>query len=93
MSHPDRTRKRVVVSGRVQGVYFRGATQAFAKSEDLAGWVRNLPDGCVEAVFEGPRDAVERAIAFCRTGPRSAQVDRIDVWEQPNEDLRGFHVR
>ena len=74
-------------------MYFRGSTAAFAKIEDLAGWVRNLPDGRVEAVFEGPRDAVERAIAFCRTGPRWAKVERVDVQEQPQENLRGFHVR
>ena len=93
MTVPERIGTRVVVTGRVQGVYFRGSTAAFAKSEDLAGWVRNLPDGRVEAVFEGPRDAVERAIAFCRTGPRWAKVEQVDVREQPHENLRGFHVR
>jgi len=93
MTLPERISRRVVVTGRVQGVYFRGSTLDFAKSEDLAGWVRNLPDGRVEAVFEGHRDAVERAIAFCRVGPRWANVERVDVQEQPLEDSSGFRVR
>jgi acylphosphatase len=83
----------VVVTGRVQGVYFRGSTEAFAQSERIAGWVRNLRDGSVEAVFEGPRSAVERAIEFCRVGPRWARVEDIDVREHPLEGLNGFHVR
>jgi acylphosphatase len=90
---PERICRRLVVTGRVQGVYFRGSTEAFARSEQVAGWVRNLPDGSVEAVFEGARDAVERAIAFCRVGPRWARVERVDVREQPLENLVDFHVR
>jgi acylphosphatase len=74
-------------------VYFRGSVQAFAQSERVAGWVRNLRDGSVEAVFEGPCDAVERAIAFCRVGPRWASVEQVDVREQPPEGLGVFHVR
>ncbi|MGE4607569.1 MAG: acylphosphatase [Myxococcota bacterium] len=89
----ERICRRVVVTGRVQGVYFRGSTEAFAQSERVAGWVRNLRDGSVEAVFEGPRDAVERAIAFCRVGPRWASVERVDVRAHPPEGLSGFHVR
>ena len=83
----------MVVTGRVQGVYFRGSIEAFAQSEHVAGWVRNLRDGSVEVVFEGPREAVERAIAFCRVGPRWASVERVDVCEQPPEGLSGFRVR
>ena len=90
---PERICRRVVVTGRVQGVYFRGSTEAFALSENLTGWVRNLPDGSVEAIFEGPRDAVERAVAFCRIGPRWASVERVDVKEQPPEGFSGFRVR
>ena len=83
----------MVVTGRVQGVYFRGSTEAFARSEQLVGWVRNLPDGSVEAVFEGPEDAVERAIAFCGVGPRWASVERVDVRELALENFSVFDVR
>jgi len=82
-----------VVTGRVQGVFFRASTVDFARSERVAGWVRNLRDGSVEAVFEGPRAAVERAIEFCRVGPRWAKVERVDVRELPAEGLSGFHAR
>lgn len=89
----ERICRRVVVTGRVQGVYFRGSIEAFAKSERLTGWVRNRTDGRVEAVFEGPRDAVERTIAFCRVGPRWANVERVEVREQPPEEFTRFQVR
>jgi len=92
-SSTERICRHVAVIGRVQGVYFRGSTQQFAQSEGLTGWVRNLRDGSVEAVFEGPRDAVERAIAFCRVGPRWARVERVDVREHPAEGLVRFEVR
>ena len=89
-----RVQARVIVSGRVQGVFFRAETQAMALSEGLAGWVRNLPDGRVEAVFEGEKEAVERAIAWCRRGPTLARVDDIEVrWEDEPRQLRGFQVR
>jgi acylphosphatase len=86
-------RRRVRVEGRVQGVWFRGATQAQARALGLAGWVRNRPDGSVEAVFEGPRAAVEHALAFCRRGPPAAHVERVEVADEPPEGLRGFDVR
>jgi acylphosphatase len=89
----ERVRRRVVVRGRVQGVWFRGATEQEARALGLAGWVRNRPDGCVEAVFEGPHEAVEAALAFCRKGPPAARVDHVEVAEEPPEGLRGFHVR
>ena len=89
----ERICQHVIVSGHVQGVYFRGSTQEFARSEGLTGWVRNLPDGRVEAVFEGPRDAVERAVAFCGVGPRWARVDHVDQREHPSVGLAGFEVR
>jgi acylphosphatase len=88
----DRVRRRVRVHGRVQGVWFRGATQARARALGLAGWVRNRPDGSVEAVFEGGRDGVEAALAFCRTGPPAARVEGVEVVEEPPEGLRGFDV-
>jgi len=89
----DRVRKRVVVCGRVQGVWFRGATEAEARALGLAGWVRNRADGSVEAVFEGARDAVDRALAFCRRGPPAARVERIEIADEPPEGLDGFAVR
>ena len=86
-------RRRVVVHGRVQGVFFRATTRDVARAAGVAGWVRNRPDGTVEAVFEGAPDAVDRLVAFARTGPDHARVDRVDVHEEPTEGLRGFDVR
>jgi len=85
-------RRRVVVHGYVQGVGFRFAVQRTASSRDLAGWVRNRPDGAVEAVFEGERDDVEALVDFCRRGPRGAEVDRVDVEAESPEGLAGFRV-
>jgi acylphosphatase len=86
-------RRRVIVHGRVQGVWFRGATQAEARAAGVAGWVRNRPDGSVEAVFEGPPPEVARLLAFCREGPPSARVDRVEELEEAPEGLSGFEVR
>ena len=86
-------RRRVVVHGYVQGVFFRETTRRRAMSIGVAGWVRNLPDGTVEAVFEGEREAVERLVDFCREGPRGARVDRVDVESQDPEELAGFETR
>jgi acylphosphatase len=88
----DSVRRRVVAHGRVQGVFFRGSVRQRARSEGVAGWVRNRPDGAVEAVFEGPPDAVERLVDFARSGPRSADVDRAEVSEEEPEGLGGFEV-
>ncbi|HEX2486590.1 MAG TPA: acylphosphatase [Myxococcota bacterium] len=85
-------RRRVVVHGRVQGVFFRGATQAEARAAGVAGFVRNLPDGSVEAVFEGPAERVDELVAFCRRGPPAARVERVEVSEEPVEGLAGFRV-
>ena len=85
-------RRRVVVHGYVQGVGFRFAVQRAASSRDLAGWVRNRPDGAVEAVFEGERDDVEALVDFCRRGPRGAEVDRVDVEAESPESLAGFRI-
>jgi acylphosphatase len=89
----DRIRRRVVVSGRVQGVGFRAATRSRAEAHGLAGWVRNLPDGSVEAAFEGDPEAVEAMLGFCRAGPRFAHVERLEVCEEPVEGLRRFEFR
>ncbi|HDR72472.1 MAG TPA: acylphosphatase [Methanoculleus sp.] len=87
-------RAHVWVSGRVQGVYFRDATRASAERSGVAGWVRNLPDGRVEAVFEGDPGAVDRMVEFCRSGPRSARVERVEVVEEDfRGELQGFEVR
>jgi acylphosphatase len=77
-----RRRARVVVSGRVQGVWFRESTRRRAEELGVGGWVRNLPDGRVEACFEGAPAAVEAAVAFVRRGPPLARVDEASVEEE-----------
>ena len=84
-------RKRVVVAGFVQGVGFR--VSVARRARDVGGWVRNLPDGRVEAVFEGPDDAVEALVAFCRVGPRGAEVSSVDVFDEEPEGATTFEVR
>jgi acylphosphatase len=86
-------RRRVVVHGNVQGVFFRDSTEKEAKSRGVAGWVRNRDDGAVEAVFEGDEDAVEALVEFCRSGPSKADVERVEAEEEDPEGLDGFHVR
>ena len=89
----DRLRAHVMIDGRVQGVNFRAAAQAQARVTGVEGWVRNLDDGRVEAVFEGPEAAVKRMISWCYSGPRPARVDRVNVeWEQPTGQERGFQI-
>lgn len=85
-------RRRVVVRGHVQGVFFRETTRRRALAESVAGWVRNQPDGTVEAVFEGEREQVERLVAFAREGPRGARVDWVDVVSEEPQALEGFEV-
>lgn len=83
-------RARVVIRGRVQGVFFRAETRDRARSLGLAGWVRNVPDGTVEAVFEGDRERIDWMLAWCRRGPGLAEVDDIEVeWEEPRGE-EGF---
>ena len=86
-------RRRVVVQGQVQGVFFRETARRRAVSAGVAGWVRNAPDGSVEAVFEGEREAVDRLVAFMQEGPRGARVDWVDVVNEEPEGLEGFAVR
>jgi acylphosphatase len=85
-------RVRAIVSGRVQGVWFRASVREIADSLGLAGWVRNLTDGSVEAVFEGPLAHVERAIVWCATGPDRAVVDHIETFAETPEGLSGFRI-
>jgi acylphosphatase len=89
----QRIRRHVVVSGRVQGVFFRDSTRREAERSGVAGWVSNRYDGAVEAVLEGPSDAVERVLRFMREGPRHARVEDIDVREEEPESLTTFSVR
>ena len=86
-------RRRVAVQGHVQGVFFRETTRRRALAAGVAGWVRNVPDGSVEAVFEGEREAVDRLVDFMRDGPRGARVDWVDVVAEDLEGLTGFDVR
>ena len=86
-------RRRVVVQGHVQGVFFRETTRRRAQTAGVSGWARNLPDGTVEAVFEGEREAVDRLVDFMRDGPRGARVDWVDVVAEDLEGLTGFDVR
>jgi acylphosphatase len=89
----DVVRRRVVVHGYVQGVFFRDTTRREASRRGVAGWVSNRPDGAVEAVFEGPEDAVTAMVEFCESGPRGADVDRVEVSDEDPEGLTGFDVR
>jgi acylphosphatase len=86
-------RRRVVVHGRVQGVFFRDSVRERARAHGVAGWIANRGDGAVEAVFEGEAEAVDRLVRFCETGPRSASVERVEVFEEEPEGLSGFDVR
>jgi acylphosphatase len=86
-------RRRVVVHGRVQGVFFRETTRLEAEAHGVAGWVQNLPDGTVEAVFEGPEPAVAALLRFAAQGPPDAQVDHVTAAEEPPQGLQGFEVR
>jgi acylphosphatase len=86
-------RKRVVVSGTVQGVFFRDTCRSVAVANGVAGWVRNLPDRRVEAVFEGAADPVQLLVDWARRGPRHATVAHIDVHDEQPEGLCGFAIR
>lgn len=86
-------RSRVLVAGRVQGVSFRDSCRREAATRGVAGWVRNLPDGRVEAVFEGPEAAVRSLVDWCRHGPRTAGVSNVTVLAEPTEGLRDFQIR
>lgn len=86
-------RYRVLISGRVQGVFFRDTCRRMAEQHGVSGWVRNLPDGRVEAVFEGPAAAVRELVDWSRRGPRSAAVADVRVAAEPPEGISGFLVR
>ena len=87
-------RARLIVSGLVQGVAFRAATMDEARRLGLSGWVRNLPDGRVEAEAEGDRAAVEALVAWCRVGPPAARVEDVSVtWSAQGGSLGPFAIR
>lgn len=82
-----------MIHGRVQGVFFRETTRRLAVARGVCGWVRNLPDGTVEAVFEGEAAVVEEMTRFAAEGPRGAEVERVEQSEEEPEGLDGFQVR
>jgi acylphosphatase len=89
----EKVRVRVIVEGRVQGVYFRAHTQESAFSLGLKGWVRNRRDASVEAVFEGDRDKVEEMIRWCRRGPSQAKVTGVhSTWEEYTGEFKDFSI-
>jgi acylphosphatase len=86
-------RRRVIVHGRVQGVFFRDTARRMARSRGVSGWVRNTREGTVEAAFEGDPEAVESMVRWCREGPRGAAVERVEVAEEEPEGLTEFRIR
>ena len=89
----DRVRAHVYVSGRVQGVYYRATTLEKAGERGVDGWVKNLDDGRVEAVFEGDREAVEAMVEWCHTGSPRARVDGVEVEYGDPRGIEGFEIR
>ncbi|MFD1515398.1 acylphosphatase [Halomarina rubra] len=89
----QRVRRHVFVTGRVQGVTYRASTREAATELGVDGWVRNRTDGRVEAVFEGPENAVERLLAWCEDGPRRARVEDVTAETEPPEGVEGFEIR
>ena len=89
----EKVRARVIVEGRVQGVFFRSHTQDMALKLGLKGWVKNCRDGKVEAVFEGDQDRVEEMIQWCRRGPAEARVTKVHLaWEKCGGELQDFSI-
>ena len=86
-------RRRVVVHGSVQGVFFRDSLRRLAERNGVSGWARNTHEGTVEAVFEGDPDSVERLVSFVHSGPPDADVGAVDVHEEEPEGLSGFSIR
>lgn len=89
----DTIRRRLVVRGRVQGVFFRDSARQTAEAQGVAGWAANRDDGAVEIVLEGPRPAVEAVTAFAHEGPARARVESVEENDEPPEGLSGFRIR
>jgi len=95
MERPEelKTRAHIFIKGKVQGVFYRSWTKSTAESLGLTGWVKNLEDGRVEAMFEGEKEKVEQMIQKCRDGSKTSEVTHIDlIWEEAEEDFVGFNV-
>ena len=89
----SKTRAEVIVYGRVQGVFFRQSTVEMARAIGLTGQVKNCPDGTVAAIFEGDRDKVKEAVAWCHQGPPAARVSNVEVdWQTCRDDFEGFKI-
>ena len=89
-----KARAHVYVSGMVQGVFFRTETQDEAIRQGVTGWIRNRPDGRVEAVFEGEKETVDKLIEFCKRGPTGARVTNVEIaWEGFKGEFQGFRIR
>ncbi len=85
---------KVIFSGRVQGVWFRAFTSEAAVAANLTGWVRNLPDGSVEALFEGDENTIKMVIEKCRQGPPSARVENVETsWDIASNEFASFNIR
>jgi acylphosphatase len=90
----EQVRAHLIITGRVQGVLFRMETLRTAERLGVRGWVRNLPDGTVEAVFDGAPDAVQNAVEWCRTGPRMAEINDVRIsWEKSSAEFDRFSIR
>ncbi len=90
----EKARAHVIVHGKVQGVFYRSETTKTAKNMGVNGWVRNLPDGTVEAVFEGDESAVSGMVEWCKSGSPMANVEKVDVTWEPYEGIhKTFHHR
>lgn len=90
----QRMRVELSIRGRVQGVWYRASARSAAQARGLVGWVRNCDDGSVQAIAEGPREALEDFIAWCHKGPPAARVDSVDVkWSDPLDAFDSFEVR
>lgn len=89
----EKARVHVFISGLVQGVFFRWNTKKMADKLQLSGWVRNLPDGRVEAIFEGNRESIEKMIEWCKKGPSEAIVEKVEIiWEEYKSEYKGFKI-
>lgn len=86
-------RRRLVVRGKVQGVFYRDSAREAARNEGVSGWAANHSDGSVEVVLEGPEEAVTSVVGYCRQGPSSADVESVDEHEERPEGLDGFQIR
>ena len=93
-SSGEHLRAHVIVHGLVQGVWFRASTRDEADRLGVSGWVRNLPDGSVEAVFEGDKKKVEEVVGWCHRGPSGAKVSKVEiVWEPYTREFDHFDIR